>query len=375
MKYQAILEQIVTNSKSISDISLPQSVKDNLDVIASKCLKQKGVYTVTVTLLFYKTQHPEQDIRFHQEQQDNGFSGRSFDTLYVTPTLKKLGLPSMAESGWLTRSLEQPYPYMLNYNGKISGGCKQPFLQTLDYVQKNPWKALEMLRYLLNKVLIVVESNKVEIKPLDNPENLTIDLIISALDKHFKTKYGTHNGAKLPVLAFYAIYLSIIKEVKRYENCSLAPLASLTACDLTSKASGDVEIFKEDKLFESVEIKLDKEIDSTIVRVVEEKIYRFNPTRYYILSYYGIKEEDHIEIKNIVDQVQRTHGCQIIINGLIPTIKYYLRLIYNLSDFWENYCYLVRNDRELQKIHKETLNEIIGTILTQNQTISKDLFS
>ena len=108
---------------------------------------------------------------------------------------------------------------------------------------------------------------------------------------------------------------------------------------------------------------------------MEEKIYRFNPTRYYILSYYGIKEEDRIEIKNIVDQVQRTHGCQIIINGLIPTIKYYLRLIYNLSDFWENYCYLVRNDRELQKIHKETLNEIIGTILTQNQTISKDLFS
>jgi DNA (cytosine-5)-methyltransferase 1 len=46
-----------------------------------------------------------------------GFSGRRIDTQYITPTLKELGLPAMAESGWLTRSLEQPYPYTLDYNG------------------------------------------------------------------------------------------------------------------------------------------------------------------------------------------------------------------------------------------------------------------
>ncbi len=27
----------------------------------------------------------------------------------------------MAESGWLTRSLEQPYPYTMKYEGEISG--------------------------------------------------------------------------------------------------------------------------------------------------------------------------------------------------------------------------------------------------------------
>ena len=37
---------------------------------------------------------------------ENGFSGRSFDKKIVTPTLRKLKLPCMAESGWLTRSLE-----------------------------------------------------------------------------------------------------------------------------------------------------------------------------------------------------------------------------------------------------------------------------
>lgn len=362
MDYQKRLEQIIDSSNSVSDIVLPDDVASRLDIIAANCFKLKGVYTVTVTLLFYKYLNPAQDIRYHQEQQENGFSGRVFDFENVTPVLKKFGLPSMAESGWLTRSLEQPYPYTLDYSGKISGGCKIPFLKSLDYVQKNPDAALPMLRYLLHNVLRQVAVNKVEITPLNNPDSLTIDMIVSVLDEHFNTKYGTHNGAKLPVLAFYAIYKSIITEVKRYDNCELAPLASLTACDLTSKASGDVEIFRDGKHFESVEIKLDKPIDATIVRVVEEKIYRFNPTRYYILSYYGVKNEDYAEIQQIVDNVRNTHGCQIIINGLLPTLKYYLRLIYDLSDFWNCYCELVQNDSELQKIHKEVLNRIIERI-------------
>ncbi|MBQ7343014.1 MAG: hypothetical protein IJW42_07135 [Alistipes sp.] len=356
------LEAIIHNSSSISDIRLPEEVKRDLDFIAKKCYSQKGVYTVLVTLLYYKILHPEQDVRLHQQQIEGGFSGRTFDTKYVTPELKRLGLPSMSESGWLTRSLEQPVPFTLDFPGRISGGVKDPFLRSLDYVESNGNKAYEILRYLLNKVLVQVAKNSIEIIPLDNPEYITIDLIIEALNKHFNYNYGTHNGAKLPVLAFYAIYQSIIKEFSRYKDCQLSPLASLTACDLTSKASGDVEIFKDGKHFEAVEIKLDKKIDATIVRVVEEKIYKFNPTRYYILSYYGICDDDMIEIQDIVDKVRINHGCQIIINGLLPTIKYYLRLITNLEDFWTSYSSLVKNDHELQLIHKEVWNNIVEEI-------------
>lgn len=356
------LETIIRNSSSISDITLPQEVESDLDLIANKCYSQKGVYTVLVTLLYYKILHPEQDVRLHQQKIQGGFSGRSFDTQYVTPELKRLGLPSMSESGWLTRSLEQPVPYTLEFPGRISGGVKEPFLRSLDYVEKYGDKAQMMLRYLLNKVKVQVAKNCIEITPLDNPEAITIDIIINALDEHFKYNYGTHNGAKLPVLAFYAIYQCIIKEFSRYKDCELSPLASLTACDLTSKASGDVEIFKGGKHFEAVEIKLDKKIDATIVRVVEEKIYKYNPSRYYILSYYGIREDEKNEIENIVDEVRRKHGCQIIINGLLPTIKYYLRLITNLDDFWETYSQLVQNDRELQLVHKSVWNDIIKEI-------------
>lgn len=358
------LKQIYESSVSLISKEIPDSVINNLKYIGTRSFTQKGVYTVLVTLLYYKHLYPKQDIRLHQAQLEGGFSGRSFDTMFVTPVLKELGLPSMSESGWLTRSLEQSYPYDYNYNGKISGGCKMPFLELLDYVQENPNKALEMLQNLFYIVRQVVDKNVIKITPLEHKENLTIDKIICALDTHFNKKYKTHNGAKLPVLAFYAIYKSIISEMSRYSGCELAPLASLTACDKSSKASGDIEIFHNGKHFESVEIKLDRQIDKKIVRVVEEKIYKFNPKRYYILSYYGVLEDDNIEIQKIVDNVRQKHGCQIIINGLLPTIKYYLRLISNLSDFVETYNDAIMKDKELQLCHKKAWNEIVKTILS-----------
>lgn len=355
-----LLEDILNNSHSISDITdIPADIRNDLIVIGEKCEKQKGVYTVLTTLLYYKTLHPSQDVRRHQAQLPGGFSGRSFDTNNVTPVLKKMHLPAMAESGWLTRSLEQPYPYDYNYNGKIPSAVKLHFLRALDYVQKNPSDAEKMLRILLNKVSEVAERNKVLITPLQNPEKLTINKIIEALEEHFLARYGTHNGAKLPVLAFHAIYTSLITELKRYEGCTLAPLSSLTACDRTNKASGDIEIFKNGKLFEAIEIKLDKKIDSQIVRVVEEKIYKWNPQRYYILSVLGTKYEDQSEINDIVCKVGINHGCQIIINGLLPTIKYYLRLIADLSHFVNNYSEAIEKDQELQLIHKNFWNHLI----------------
>lgn len=357
------LEKVYNNSLSISDIdSIPEEYERYIVEIGKNSSRKKGLYTVLTTLLYYKYIHPEQDIRLHQERFKGGFSGRGFDTQNITPVLRELGLPAMAESGWLTRSLEQPYPYDLKYNGAI-GKLKMPFLKILDYVQKNPQKAYDLLRILLHEVDDVAKKNKVEIVPLDNPDNLTIDKIVSALKEHFLTQYGTHNGAKLPVLAFYSIYTQLISELKRYEGCSLAKLSSLTACDKTNKASGDIEIFKNEELFESIEIKLDKKITAQIIRVVESKVYKWNPHRYYVLSVLGIEENEKDEVESVVADVLKKHGCQIIVNGLIPTLKYYLRLINNLDDFIRCYSHAVEIDAELQPVHKEKWNELIKRYL------------
>jgi len=110
----------------------------------------------------------------------------------------------MAESGWLTRSLEQPYPYTLDYNGKISNTIvKNAFLNIIDFVQIHPDKAEIILKILLHQIKEKVEQNQVVITKLSNPEKLDIKTILNSLEEHFAFKYKTHGASKLPVLAFY----------------------------------------------------------------------------------------------------------------------------------------------------------------------------
>ena len=134
-------------------LAIPKNILNNIKLIARNCSKQKGVYTVLVTLLTHKSLHPQQDVRFHQEKMPNGFSGRTIDTKFITPTLKALGLPSMAESGWLTRSLEQPFPYTMDYQGKISGqGVKNAFLSILYFLET---KDLSISRQRISELLLI----------------------------------------------------------------------------------------------------------------------------------------------------------------------------------------------------------------------------
>lgn len=361
MNHKDKLLEIYNLSFSLNDIkNIDKKIIIFIELIGEKINSQKSVYTVLATLLTHKIINPSQDIRYHQDSLDNGFSGRTIDNKFISPTLKELGLFSNAESGWLTRSLEQPFPYTLDYKGKIRNKkVKEAFLNVVDYVEKNPTLSTNLLRLLISQAIIFKSNNNIIITPLENPEKLTIENIIIALDEHFKTKYVIYGGSKLPVLAFFAIYKSLISEVTRYQNCKLAEMGSHTASDRTSKSAGDIEIFKGKALFEAIEIKLDKIIDANMVRIAIEKIALYNPDRYYILSYYGIKETDKTEIAGLITSQKETHGCQIIINGLLPTVKYYLRLINSLDEFVTNYSELIEKDDEIKKIHKEKWNELI----------------
>ncbi len=165
MNHKEKLLQIYHNTDNIHDIQASQRQLSKACVqfiknIAVNATKQKGVYTVLITLLVHKILYPNQDIRYHQSNMKGGFSGRTIDTQYITPTLKELGLSSMAESGWLTRSLEQPYPYTLDYNGKINNKIvKEAFLQLVDLVEKEPQITENILLLLLAEVKQIVKVN------------------------------------------------------------------------------------------------------------------------------------------------------------------------------------------------------------------------
>lgn len=366
MNHKEKLLEIYEHSFTTKELEIvDEIIKKQIALIGEKLTSQKGVYTVLVTLVTHKILKPKQDIRYHQSSMENGFSGRTVDTKYITPTLKELGFPPMAESGWLTRSLEQPYPYTLDYNGKISNKTvKNAFLLIIDYIQNHTQHAAIVLKLLLNEGIKVKERLKVKIIPLKYPEKITIESTINALTKHFTKNYQTSGGAKLPVLAFYAIYEVLIKEMKRYIGCELGVLGSHTASDRTGKSSGDIELFKERQHFEAIEIKLDKKIDATIVRIGIEKVCKFNLQRYYILSNVGIKKDELANIKQLIEDTREKHGCQIIVNGVIPSLKYYLRLIEQPSHFIQKYSVLVERDKELKTIHKSEWNKIIHNFLS-----------
>lgn len=361
MNHKEKLLEIYKKSFDVSDIkNIPTKTTIFLKNITDNIDRNKGVYTVLVTLLVHKLLEPKQDIRYFQNKMKNGFSARTMDTKYITPALKELGLLSMAESGWLTRSLEQPYPYTKDYKGEISGkGMKEAFLMVVDAFQKDITITENILRLILNSAILFKTNNHIKIKKISNTNEVMISTIVAVLEKHFTEKYSTHGGSKLPVLAFYAIYKSLISEIGRYKDCELAPLGSHTASDRTSKSAGDIQVMKGKQVYEAVEVKLDKMVDMNIARIAYEKIVRFNPERYYILSHIGTLENDQKEIDKLIFEVKENHGCQLIINGLLPTLKYYLRLISNPKGFFNEYIKLVINDQELKTIHKTKLKELI----------------
>jgi DNA (cytosine-5)-methyltransferase 1 len=354
-----LLIQYYNQSTDITNLTVSRQVRSVIDFVLSRISSNKGVFTVLVTLALYKILHPSQDIRQHKIELPNGFSGRSFDTVYVTPTLKELGLPSMAESGWLTRSLEQAYPYDENFNGKITPvELKNSFLAVVAFIETGPLNAEIALKILLNGAINYRLQNQIQIERVASTE-VEISRIITLLKEHFEQRYPTHGGSKLPVIAFYALYTLMTKQLLRFKDMVLLPLGSHTASDRTSRSAGDIEVTYQGRIYEAVEVKLDKPVNAQILNVAYEKINKFGVMRYYILSGAENSHLDQIEVETIVNRIKNEHGCIVIVNGLYQSIKYYLRLLSSPNEFLNLYIHLVENDTELQICHKEKLVSLL----------------
>ena len=362
MNHKEKLLEIYETSISCKSNFLFNRTKENLEFLKNIIESQKGVYTVLITLGIHKLLFPNQDIRYHQDNMEGGFSGRSIDTKFITPTLKNLKFPSMSESGWLTRSLEQPYPYNSLYNGKIGGNekVKKVFLDLVHDIQhSDPRQLIQIIQNLLLFGIEIREKNKVDVVKIENSDLITINQVIQLLEVYFERNYKISGGSKLPVITFYSIYSILCEELKRFEGCKLGELGSHTSSDRTSKSSGDIEVFKKGKVVESLEIKYSIDIDKHIVNRVYEKIIRYNPKRYYILTTGNIKKEEYDEIMILVEEIRDIHGCQLIINGLLPTLKYYLRLIDDVSELVNRLSENIIGDKELKIIHKEVWSDLI----------------
>ena len=360
------LENIYNNALKLVDEKVNDLNDTQLKWVQSIVDKEesfKGVYSVLVSSLTYKCIHPEQDIRYHKVELENGYSGRSFDTKYVTPFLKsKKFFGAMKESGWLTRSLEQVHPFTLDFPGKIrNADVKDAFLNIINDVEENN---VSPEIYLTNifRLSIIEKSRKTVtlVNPVESESSINIEQIIEYLNKHFYYKYSTRGASILPVVAFYSIYECLIEEIGRFKNKKLDELGSHTSCDRSSKATGDIVIRDKttNNIYEVVEVKFDITPNTIMINDAYEKFKTEPVQRYYVLSTVHADEEEQFKINEEIIKIREEHGCQVIVNGIFPSLRYYLRLLENTDKFITRYVENLQNNTELDYEHKIAWNRV-----------------
>jgi len=362
---ETILSSVYQDAQSQpSDQCLPSALNELLQMMAKRAEDQKAALGALITVLVYKICHPEQDIRYHQERMPNGYSARTFDTKYVTPFMKAY-FPryAMRESAWLTRSIEQPHPFTSDFPGRIrNADVKKAFLTLIDAVQANAALAQPMLTALFRFLL----AQSAEDTPsVTSPSgDISVERVVSRFQRHLDQTLDKSGTARLPVLAIYAVYQILMTDVRRYHGKVLKALHAHTSADRRARSAGDIEIVNADgSLFEVVEIKHRKPITPIMLEDAAEKLMRIRsfPERYYLLTTHdpNILTEDAERTARKISALQVQYGCQFIVNGILPSLKYYLRLISDPSQWMLNYSELVNTDPALKSAHRSVWSRLI----------------
>ena len=357
-KYWSKLDACLTEARTKKP-SVPPAITSQVDRLVER--GDKAIISVTLTSLLKKAVDPGQDVRKHQVKMSGGYAGRTLDQKVTTPFLEENNFPAMAESGWLTRSFEQNAEYTLDYPGAIKK-CKGEFLFTLDAVEKGDVDATALIVYFLQQLS---ERRERQSMDLAVPTGLTVQEVAGILSEHFSAQYDTRGAARLPVLAVHAIYQQMMEEVGRYKDCTLSDLKPHTSADRRTGSLGDVEVKSGRKgVFEAIEVKHDRPVTARMVRTAFNKFKSQRILeRYYILTTRkasGDGADDSEAVTKAVVDVSRKHGCQVIVNGVIESLKYYLRLLRSTDEFVQNYVALLKDDPAIAYEHKEMWNKIIG---------------
>ena len=264
-------------------------------------------------------------------------------------------------SGWLTRSLEQAHPYTLEYPGRIlNKTVREAFLQILNDIEENQANPKQYLQAIFASLIDVMATSQASLSLFENinedsiqtsqSDTVTINNIVNSLKYHFSFNYRVAGASRLPVLAVYSAY-EMLMSIERYEGKVLSPLKSHTTSDIKSGGIGDIEVLDENEnFFEAVEIKHNIPISSDIVQSAYQKFAETPALRYYLLTTAEPNVDDSETIDRLVQQIRRQHGCEVIVNGILSSLKYYLRLLSNPKLFLD--CY----------------SKIFSWILTETQT-------
>lgn len=347
-----------------------------IEIIVEKAESQKAVLAVLITSVTKKIETPTQDVRYHKKELSNGYSGRVFDTQHITPFIrdKFQRFAMQGGSGWLTRSLEQAHPYTLEYPGRIlDKAVKESFLRILHDIEENQADPKKYLRAIFISLINLMarsqvslslfeETNRDSIQP-SQLDTITIENIVNLLKYHFSYNYRVSGASRLPVLAVFSAY-EVLMSIERYEGKMLSPLKSHTTSDTKSGGIGDIEVLDENEdFFEAVEIKHNIPISPDLIQGAYQKFAETSASRYYLLTTAEPNVDDPKTVDQLVRKIHRQHGCEVIVNGIIPSLKYYLRLLSNPKLFLDGYSKNLQLDfnqnTDIKEVHLRYWNELL----------------
>lgn len=355
---------------------ISSEIRKDVDYLIEKIDSNKSIVSALVTSLVKKILDPEQDVRLHRTDFENGYSARSLDTAVTTPFFKN-HFPKYAnkESSFLTLTTRERIRWTKDegQNLKIRDKTlRQCFLNIFDQIETNKQNPKIYLNYLLAKLINLSES---EASLFDFAENqsrqvsaVNIQLVLQMLEKHFAVKLSS----RLPVIAVYSIYEILLPKFERYKNKKLLPLQVHTSSD--KHGFGDIEVYDfENNPFEIIEIKHNIPIDKFLIFDVVKKTKNTSINRYYILTTFRNGFADDATEKEVTEyiwRIKQENNLDIIANGIISTLKYYLRFVDDCGEFIKIYTKNLiedaKNSTEVKSFHLEKWNEILEAYRIQN---------
>lgn len=341
---------------------LSERFLDALEGMSRASTSASTGFTNIITSLAIKSARPDLDIRNHQVQIGAPFSFRNISETVVYPWLISNRFEG-AKSGWQTRTFERPKPYTMGFDENITAIIKVPFLTCYDEVEEQGQDAFEGLTYLVSRQIQIREGKKADLAAFarDYSELNNIAHIIHLFNNHFSHKYKSKGASRLPVLSIYAIYSVMVEQVGRYSGKTLLPLQSHSAADERTGAVGDIEVAREDEtIFEALEIKHNIAVTELLIDECARKVegLEYKVDRYYILT----THPDCRPTKRMYERMQEIEertGCQIVVNGVLPTMQYYLRLLTEPSLVFPVYLELLTDEPAIGHEHRVTWNMIL----------------
>lgn len=364
--YQTAIK--IAESQDFSRFS--KEITNSVDLFIANIESDKSLVQLIITSLIKKIATPTQDIRLHQVKFENGYSARVLDTKVTTPFFKKyFSKYANKETAFLTKATRAELIWNFEEGLRLPLRRKalvEPFIAFIDKIQNVRIDLNDCLVYILAKLYLLNLANQNvsddTVESADFSDVININVVIKMLELHFKSRLSS----RLPVIAIYSAYQQLFKNIKRFDNKVLLPLNVHTSSD--KHGFGDIEIRNSnDTPFEVVEIKHNVAIDRNLILDIIKKSENTTIERYYVLTTYKgsfLNAEEEEYINKLILKIKKERNLEIIANGIIPSLKYYLRFIEDYHEFIKSYTDTLtldyQNSTEVRDSHLTIWQDILS---------------